>query len=262
METVSAGLLAFAVIFGGGLAGCAIGMIVPEHHRTAPTERVVQNATRTMSLLSALVLGLLVATAKNKFDTNNSQIEHFAADLMSLNSQLVNFGPGTNDASALLKEYTTAKIADVWQSYDGPKPGPDHLSAFQALERLQIQVLELAPKSEYQRAMAKGAADIVAELVRERWLLKAEESVRLPQPFMWALLAWLSILFLFIGLFAARNALVVITLFVCALSIAGAVALVEDLDTPFDGLIAVPPEPMLAALAQMGAPLNKHDFGD
>ena len=50
-----------------------------------------------ISLLAALVLGLLVATAKNKFDTDNQQIEQFAANLMLLNRGLVNYGPEADD---------------------------------------------------------------------------------------------------------------------------------------------------------------------
>jgi hypothetical protein len=56
------------------------------------------------------------------------------------------------------------------------------------------------------------------------------------------------------GIFGTRNALTVTALFVCALSIASAVALVDDLDSPFGGIVRVSAQPMEKALAQLGAP--------
>jgi hypothetical protein len=93
MTIVLYGLATFGVIFGGGILGLLFGRVFPEEYRSDATQKVVQTATGLISLLSALALGLLVATAKNKFDTDNQQIEQFAASLMLLNRELVNYGP-------------------------------------------------------------------------------------------------------------------------------------------------------------------------
>jgi hypothetical protein len=71
-------------------------------------------------------------------------------------------------------------------------------------------------------------------------------------PFLAALLFWLSVTFMSFGLFAPRNFTVIGTLFVCALSVAGADYLVLEMDGPFEGLVRVSPEPLRYALAQMG----------
>jgi hypothetical protein len=252
VTSVLAGFACFVAIFAGSAIGFLIGKFLPEEDRGAPTERVVQGAMRTMSLLSALVLGLLVASAKSKFDTNNGQIEQFAAQLMMLNGELTNFGAGAADARMTLETYTSAKINDVWN--DQIVVTGQHENPAPVLDRLQRQVLSLAPQDEFQRAMARGAADVVAQLVREKWLLVAEQSARAPQPFLLALMAWVGVLFLLIGLFAPRNAITIATVLVCGLSIGSAVGMIEDLDQPYGGFIAVSPEPMQAALALMESP--------
>ena len=66
-------LATFAVVFGGGMLGLLLGRVLPEEYHSDATQKVVQTATGMISLLIALVLGLLIATAKNKFDTNNQQ---------------------------------------------------------------------------------------------------------------------------------------------------------------------------------------------
>src|SRR6202021_1635900 len=82
------GLATFAALFGGGILGLLAGRLMPEKYHDDSTRAIVQTATGMVSLLAALVLGLLVATAKNKFDTSNQQVEQFAASLMLLNRQL------------------------------------------------------------------------------------------------------------------------------------------------------------------------------
>jgi hypothetical protein len=250
-------LVAFAAMFGGAILGFALGKIMPEKYRGAPTERIVQNAVRMISLLSLLVLGLLVASAKGKFDTSNSQSLHFAANLMLLNSELVNYGPETDDIKSLLKKFAVAEVAETWNLKNGPRPDPDDPPALQLVENIQQKLLMLTPASEYQRAMARSASQIVAEIVSARWLRSALVSDHSPKAFVWVLMAWISILFVAFGLFAPPNLVTIAALLVCALSIAGAIDLIVDLDRPFTGNVTVSPEPMLDALAEISTPRPK-----
>src|SRR5271156_1350496 len=105
------GIVALGLMFGGGVLGLLLGKFLPEKYHGAPTERLVQGSMRMISYLSILVLGLLVATAKGKFDSNNSQIEHFAASVMLLNSELTSLGPTGSETKSLLGKYIAAKIA-------------------------------------------------------------------------------------------------------------------------------------------------------
>jgi hypothetical protein len=68
------------------------------------------------------------------------------------------------------------------------------------------------------------------------------------------LILWLFVLFVSFGLFAPRNAVVVAALLVGALAISGAVLLIVDMDSPYEGMLIVSPEPMQHALAQMNSP--------
>ena len=110
MTIVLYGLVTFAVLFGGALLGLFLGGNLPEKYHSDSTQKIVQTATGMVSLLAALVLGLLVATAKNKFDTTNQQTEQFAGSLMLLNRELSNYGPEASDAKALLRKYIVARI--------------------------------------------------------------------------------------------------------------------------------------------------------
>jgi hypothetical protein len=247
------GFVAFAIIFGGGMLGLLLGKVMPEEYRGEATRSIVQTATAMVSLSAALVLGLLVATSKNKFDTNNKQTEEFAANLMSLDRELVSYGPESSDIRSLLQDYTVAKISTIWPRDAGPKPGLDGPPAWQLLESVQQRLRDLSPQSTSERLAATNALQIAAALTKTTWLQTAQESDHLPQPFILLLILWLFVLFISFGLFAPRNALVVVALVVCALSIASAVALIVDMDSPFKGIIFISSQPMQKALAEMSA---------
>jgi len=69
--------------------------------------------------------------------------------------------------------------------------------------------------------------------------------------FLVVLFFWLTITFASFGLFASRNATVISVLLVCALSVAGAVFLILEMQGPFDGLIRVSADPLHYALSRM-----------
>jgi hypothetical protein len=173
---------------------------------------------------------------------------------MSLNRELVNYGPDATDIRGLLHRYVVAKIAIVWPFVEGPKPAPDDPPPWRLIEEAQQKLRALHTQSEVQRATLSGALQIAGDFTRSTWLQKAQEGDHVPQPFVLILMIWLFLLFIGIGLFAPRNAVTVTALLVTALSIASAIALIDDLDAPYRGFVVVSPQPMQRALAEISAP--------
>jgi hypothetical protein len=53
------------------------------------------------------------------------------------------------------------------------------------------------------------------------------------------------------GLFAPRNATAILALFLCALAVAGAIEMTQELNTPFRGIIRISSKPMKDAFVQI-----------
>jgi hypothetical protein len=85
-----------------------------------------------------------------------------------------------------------------------------------------------------------------------RWLLFEQTGSAIPVPFLVVLVFWLSLIFASFGLFAPRNATVIVTLFVCALSVSGAIFLILELDRSFEGLLQIFNAPLRDALVHLG----------
>jgi hypothetical protein len=70
-------------------------------------------------------------------------------------------------------------------------------------------------------------------------------------PFLVILVFWLTMIFTSFGVFAPRHASMIAALFVCALSVAGAMFLILEMDVPFGGLVPISSTPMREALARL-----------
>jgi hypothetical protein len=248
------GLAVLVCVFGGALTGMFLGRVLPAHHLGDDTKSVVTLASGTLSVLSALVIGLLISYAKGDFDAQSKVVQKLAADLILLDRVMRQFGPETGEARDLLRRYTALKIALTWpeENVGGDGPRLDDPAAFEMLESVLAKLRGLTPQSEAQRWLQSRALQIGGELTEERWLLAAENERSVPQPFVATLVFWLTILFTGFGLFAPRHATAVVALLVCAVSLAAAIFLILEMDRPFDGVIAVNATPMRIALAHMG----------
>src|SRR6266513_1473893 len=113
-------------------------------------------------------------------------------------------------------------------------------------------VEKLSPQNDVQRSLKSQAAQIAIDLGQMRWLLFEQTETSISLAMLIVLISWLAIIFMSAGLFAPPNATVIIALMLAALSIAGAIFLILELDSPFDGVIQISQRRMRNALIHLG----------
>jgi hypothetical protein len=86
-----------------------------------------------------------------------------------------------------------------------------------------------------------------------RWLLYHQSIGAVPALLLGLITVWFALIFFCIGMLAPRNTTVLVMLLLCALSVSGAMILGMELDRPFDGILRIPGDPILRALATMGS---------
>ena len=89
------------------------------------SRQIVNVAIGLIATLSALVLGLLVASAKSSFDARNDEIKQSATKLVLLDRTLRQYGPETNGIRALLQELTQRRIDHTWNNARRGRPVQD-----------------------------------------------------------------------------------------------------------------------------------------
>ena len=250
MSAMAIGWIVFALVFGSALLAMFVHSKLPENHLSSDSKDVVKLGTALIATMSALVLSLLIASAKTAFDTRSNQLVQASADIILLDRALARYGPETKEARYLLQRSVAETIDRFWPA-EGAKPLAIDPGT-SPVEALFDKIDALTPQNDNQRALRSQAETMALDVGRTRLLLFEHLGTSIPVPFLVVLVFWLCIIFASFGLFAPRNATVVAVLCVCALSVAGAIFLILELDRSFEGLLQVSGAPLRAALAQLG----------
>jgi hypothetical protein len=249
-EIQTAALVCLSVLAGAGI-GVAVRRLLPADHMSEQSRNIVNVAIGLVATLSALVLGLLVASAKSAFDTRNDEIKQSAARLVVLDRALRQYGPETKDIRALLQELTQRRIDHTWNRVQAG----DHVGVVRedasSGEVIRNRLWQLTPTTEAQRWLHARALTLTAEIEEGRWLLVESDQSSIPRPFLVVLASWLAVIFAGLGLFSPRNATVYAVLFICAVSVSTAVLMILEMDQPFEGFLQVPAEPLVSAVEEM-----------
>ncbi|MFL1512964.1 MULTISPECIES: bestrophin-like domain [Pseudomonas] len=245
-------LIVFICLFGSALVGSAVRQRLPSHHLSDDSVAVLKLATGLIATMSALVLGLLVSSAKGTFETTNAQLEGAAAKVVEFDRVLARYGPSAQPIRTQLK-HNYAEIVQILASRDESRLALlDSPEAINRSEALQQQVADLSPATDNQRVLKASALQMMDAVFAARWLTVLQANQSIPPVMLVILISWLSIIFGSFGLFAPRNGTIVVVLMLCAGSTAATILLVEELNRPLDGLISVSLEPMVHTLERLG----------
>jgi hypothetical protein len=244
--------IVFACAFGGAVLGMYLRRVLPESHLSSESKDAVKIGTGLVATLAALVLGLLVASAKSSFDAQRGGFQQLSANLILLDRSLKHYGPETKAIREELRRTVTLLLDHRWPAGGSRASGLDSPEITASAGAFYAAIRDLPAATDAQKAIQSQALQVGADLGRTRWLLSQGDESSIPTPFLVVLVLWLAVLFVTFGLFSPPNATVVAILFICAVSLAGAVFLIVELDQPFGGLIQISSKPLRDALGQLG----------
>jgi hypothetical protein len=250
MSSIAISGVVFACVFGGALLGAFLRAVLPEHHLNEETKDIMKVGTGLIATMAALVLGLLIASAKSSFDAERSEFVQMSANVVVLDRVLARYGPETKEARDLLRSALVRALDQIWPKDSSHPAQLDPMAA--RAEGVYYKIQELSPRNEAQRSLQAQALSLALSLGQMRWLTFAQEGRSIPMPFLVVLVFWITIIFVGLGLFAPHNATAIAILLVCALSVSSAIFLILELDTPFGGLIQISSVPLRNALAHLG----------
>jgi hypothetical protein len=236
-------------LFGAVLVGMRIRRLLPEHHLSADTKDTVKLAMGLVATMSALLLGLLVSSAKGAYDAERTQVIQMAAKVAFLDRVLAIYGSETADLRSQFHEAVEVVVRNMWPPTAGGTP---QLAAnLQAGNAIFFALQKLTPQNETQRTLKAQAMSLAVDLAQLRTLLQAQSIPSVSTPLLVVVVCWLVVIFLCFSLLAPPNGTATVALLVSAFSVTGAIFLILELDRPFGGLIQISNEPMLNALSQL-----------
>jgi Protein of unknown function (DUF4239) len=252
MSAFSLATLTFVCAFGGALVGGYVRSLLPATHLSKESQDVMRLGMGLVATMTALLLGLVTASARSAFDSQDAAIRASAANILTLDRLLARYGPETVPIRDHLKKGLAFRIQMTWPADGSSNLDLQPTEATSAIENIENGILQLTPATETQRWFKSEALKLSEDISKTRWRVLGNMGGSVPVVFLAVVMFWLTVTFTSFGLYTQSNASVVAVLFVAAFSVAAAVFLIMELDGPFDGVIKVSSAPLRYALSQLG----------
>ncbi|RTL50765.1 MAG: DUF4239 domain-containing protein [Bradyrhizobiaceae bacterium] len=251
MSGIAISVIVFLCIAAGTAAGMLLRRSLAEHHLSNDAKDVVRLGTGLIGTIAALVLGLLIGSAKTSFDLQTSQVRQITANVALVDLILAEYGAEARNVRLLLRQGVAVMADRLWHEKDPTSARPAHFEASAAGDRFYLALQSLPANDDIHRSLQARAMQISTDVAQIRLLLFTQPTSSIPMPFLVVLIFWLAVIFASFSLFAKPTPIVICSLFLFALSATGAIYLVFELGQPFSGLMRIPPEPLREALAPL-----------
>jgi hypothetical protein len=234
-------LISFVAIVAGMVLGMILRRQIPVVYLREDSKEVILRGAGFLTTLAAVLISLMIASAKTSYDTQDSHFRTLAAYLVETDQLLVQYGPEATEVRILMRQSVPAAVDRIWRE----KQQATQNSAFTAAslaEQLNGAIEALTPTSDAQRAIKQRLEAAGAEIARTRLLMYADGDKPILTPFLLILIFWLAVIFASYSLFVEPGRLMIAALLVSAMSVSSALFLVADLSQPFVGLMQLPKE--------------------
>lgn len=228
----------------------ALRRVLPEDHLGSDAKDVVKLAMGLIATMSALVLGMLVSTAKSSYDTRKNEVAEMSSMVVAIDQLLASYGPEAKQSRAELREIVIVGIDRVWP---GEASEQADLKPKENTQDFYSQLQALEPKNGSQSTTKAEVISMASNLRLTRWRMFIEAGqTSMSIPLLVVLVAWLVAIFIGFGLFAPPNGTVIVTLLVSALAVSAAIFIIMEMYTPFSGVLKISSAPIREALSQIG----------
>jgi hypothetical protein len=237
MSSTTAFLASFVSILIGAVIGLILKRSLLADRLDGGSKETIRLGAGFLATLAALVIGLMIASAKNTYDAQNTNIRQLGTNAVLVDQMLTKYGPEAKAARSLLREIIPSATARIWrESIDGD--GGSFVISSTA-ERFYNAVEGLKPANAEQISLKTRIIEITTEMGRTRLLVFTQSDNAIPVPFFIVLTFWLVVIFASFSLFAEPNKIVIASILVFAISVSSALFLIVDLSHPFSGLMQI-----------------------
>jgi hypothetical protein len=244
-----------ATTFGASVAGMALQWILPAQVLTE-SKGPVGAMVGLVTLLLALVLGLLVFTAFSVYTTQQAEGHSLGPVVIELDVLLEQYGPeairgrvGLREALGRARRRFFGDIKRVPQAHTFEETRA-------TMHWMNTYFDSLQPSTERQRQLLRSAQDLAKNFAQTQMLMTRQLSNPFP-PFVLAVVVfWATALFFGNGLVAVPNAVSVGAHLIGAIAISSAIFLILELSQPYSGVVRLPSagiDRLLAVLGQADA---------
>jgi len=251
MHSINRAVVVALILFGASLVGMALQWVVPVDVLTS-SKGSVGAIAGLVTLLLALVLGLLVFTAFSVFTTQQSEAQSLGPVIAEIDLAIEEYGPEAAGGRAGLRAaLQRSRVRFFGDALRGPQPFTfEEMRA--TLKGLNGYFASLKPATDDQKRLLASAWDLAKKYQDTQMLMARQLAAPFPPYVLAVVVCWASALFLGNGLVAAPNAVTVLAHLIGAVAVATAIFLILELSSPYTGVIRLSSAGIDRALAALG----------
>jgi hypothetical protein len=245
LGSVALALSVAAVTFGGAIVGFVLKHVLPEKMTHGAPRDAVASVVGLLTLLCALVLGLLTWTAYGVYSNQNAAIQNFALRVLMEDIALKDYGPEADPARAGLRDGPENTVKQLW----GPRFTDDFITvnyraAIVAMHAGQFYLDTLEPTNDAQKTALAAAVQAQAASAQLRVQMALALTNPVSYPLMAVVVAWVTILLCGYAFISRLSPVAVVALAFGALAISSAVYTIIELTDPYGGPFKASPAPI------------------
>jgi hypothetical protein len=252
MSSVTIGFSVAILTFASGFIGLTLQKSLPEKYTTDHSSDTIKAVLALVTLLSALVLGLLIWTSYGVYTAQRTAVQTFAAHVLQLDIALADLGADAAPARAALKDEIVRTHDDFWGNNNTDFMARNYSASRANMLARKHFLQEMHPANDTQKQALIAAQQETTTIWQTRLLM----SFQLDDPVSWPLLtiviSWTLLLFCGYGLTSRMNAMTISTIAFGAIAVASAAYLIVDLSEPYTGLFRVSPAALERVIGDLG----------
>lgn len=255
MSPLGISFIVFACILAGMFLGRVLRDFLPEDQVTGDSKDAIKLGVGLIGTLTAMVLGLMVASAKGTYDGQRNGLAQLSTNVILLDRVLAHYGSDAKNVRTELKNAISDLVKQAWggeASLTSLMEAKGERGMEDRYEALFEKIQDLPGRNENQRALKTQALKIATDIGQTRWQMFSQKDGSIPTPFVVVLVCWLTLILAWFSLLAPRNTASLVTLLMCVVAVSSAVYLIMELDQPFQGVFQISSGPLQNALAQLG----------
>ena len=233
-----------------GLTGLVLTRVLPEAHISDRSRDIIGGVVGLLTLLLALVLGLLIWSSYGVTQTQKTELQLLAARALEFDLEMKHYGPEADKARQLLRSEMVWAHEQFW--------GEDRAKAvavnvtFGNMASMDAFLSGLKPENDSQRRMLAAAGQHYAAIGETRLLMSLQLSDPVSWPLMLTVVCWSCLLFLGFGVLSRPNATTIAALALGGAAVASALFLILELSQPYTSSFRLSPTLIEQVIVDIG----------
>jgi hypothetical protein len=243
MHSLTRSIAVALTTFGASLVGMALQWTLPAQVLT-DSKGTVGAMVGLVTLLLALVLGLLVWTAFSVYTTQQAEAQSLGPVAIELDVLLEQYGPEAIRGRVGLREALGRSRGRFFGDVKRAPQAHTFEETRATMHWMNTYFDSLQPSTERQRQLLSSAKDLAKNFAQTQMLMTRQLSNPFPRFVLLVVVFWASALFFGNGLVATPNVVTVSAHLVGAIAIASAIFLILELSQPYSGVVRLSSAPV------------------